>query len=321
MMEKSCTFFALLSLALVFLLSGCRANSPAPESEDKFYVYYRELGKTELFPVEAVLNSDIDKDNMVWSIYSHMAGGGDEASYSSAVPKSAELRDYRVEEGNLILNFSSEYTKLEKSEELIFRAALVRTFTQLPDISTVEIRVEGQPLVIGDTLVVGPQRGTDFVDIIGNGLSAYTRTEVTLYFSDETGTKLVPRKRIMTYSNASSLESQLMSSLIAGPDAEDDGAFRTLPVSVRCLSVSTVSGVCYVNLSDTMLSEATGVSPDVCIYSIVDSLTEIPGISSVQISINGSSNLIFMDRIDLKESLKQNLDLIMNVEETTKEEE
>ncbi len=319
-------FSVSLMILLLIFISLCSACSEKPSETTKdgsFYVYYRELGKSDLFPVEAVLGDSIDDDNLIWSVYSHMSSGGDEANYSSAVPKDIELRDYRIDDGNLVLNFDSTYLVLEKKEELLFRAALVSTFTQLPDISTVEIRVEGQPLVTAGTTVVGPQRGTDFVDIIGNGLNAYSRTEATLYFSDETGNLLVPRKRMLTYSNATTLESQVVNSLIAGPDAEDESAFRTIPVGVKNLSVSTIGGVCHVNLSDAMLSEASGVSPEVCIYSIVDSLTEISGINSVQISINGISNMVFMDRIDLKENLKQNLDLIVDPdtqEETVKEE-
>ncbi len=315
MMKRMMSGLLAAVLLIPVLFGACSGKRPQEQEEEKFYVYYIELGKASLCPVEAVLDNDINDSNLIWSIYTHMMTGGDEANYSSAVPKTAELRDYRYEEGNLILNFSSEYSKLEKKEELLFRAALVRTFTQLPDISTVEIRVEGQPLVIADTIVVGPQRGTDFVDVIGSSLNAYTRTEATLYFSDQTGTRLIPRTRTVTYTNATTLEAQVLNSLIAGPDAEDQDAYRTLPVTTKALSISTVSGVCNVNLSDTMLSEASGVSPEVCIYSIVDSLTEIAGINSVQISINGSSNLMYMDQIDLRENLKRNLDLILTEEE------
>ena len=315
MKHRKCLWILTAVLGSAFLLSSCAKQKTDVPEEDRFYVYYIELGQSALVPVEAVLDQGISEDNLVWSIYSYMMTGGDEARYTSAVPKIAELRDYRVEDGNLILNFSSDYSRLDKKEELLFRAALVKTFTQLEQISTVEIRVEGQPLLIGDSILTGPQRGTDFVDVIGNSLNAYQRTEVTLYFSDETGTRLIPRKRTLIYPNASPLETHVLNSLIAGPDAEDTLAYRTLPVTARALSVSTVSGVCHVNLSDTLLSEASGVSPEVCIYSIVDTLTEITGINSVQISVNGNSNLIFMDSVDLRENLKQNLDLILPDEE------
>ena len=310
----------LLAVLMVFC-TACSSNNQNVPAEDAFYIYYIELGKSELYPVEGILDSSVSDENMVESIFFHMKNGGDEANYTSAVPKNIELRSYRIDAGNLIMDFNSEYQNLEKKEEVLFRAALAKTFTQFEQIATVEIRIEGQPLMLSDSYVVGPQRGSEFVDIIGSGLSSYTRTEAVLYFSDESGTMLVERTRTLTYSNATTLESQVVNSLIAGPDAEDTGAFRTIPEGTKCLSVNLNGGVCYVNMSENLLDGGRGVSPEVCIYSIVNSLIELSGINSVQISVNGDSNIIFMDLIDLKENLKQNLDIIRPEESSEKAQE
>ena len=320
-MKKYCIPACILMLVSVLFLGACSREKTPPVEDDQFNVYYIEVGKSELYAVSAVLDENLGDDNLIPSVYAHMQTGGDEANYTSAVPQSVTMLNYSIEEGNLVLNFDAAYSALEKKDELIFRAALVKTFTQLEFVSTVEIRVEDQPLITDGVNIVGPQRGSDFVDVIGNSLNGYSRADVTLYFSDESGTRLVPRTRTIVYSNASTLESQVLNSLISGPDAEDEGAYRTLPANVRSLSVGTVAGVCSVNLSDAMLSEASGVSPEVCIYSIVNSLSEISGISSVQISINGSSNMVYMDQVDLSENLKQNLDLILAPEETSSEED
>ena len=300
---------------LVLVLASCQPKKDPIIEDDAFYLYYAEPGRAELIPVEAVFENDVNDSNMIYSVFTQMKNGADEANYRSVVPSELELLDYRLEEGNLILNFPSAYQDIEKKDELLLRAAIVKTFSQLDQVSSVEIRVEGQPLVIQGDYVVGAQRGSDFVDVLGNGLNTYKRQEVVLYFSDESGTALLPRTRTIVYSAASSLEQQVLNSLLAGPDAEDEEAFRTIPETVKTISVNTISGICYVNLSEAMLSENAGVSPEVCIYSMVDSLTALPGFNSVQLSINGSSNLIFMDRVDLSDSLRQNLDLIASEED------
>ena len=52
------------------------------------------------------------------------------------------------------------------------------------------------------------------------------------------------------------------------------------------------------------------------IYSIVNSLTEIPGISRVQILVNGETDLVYRESIRFDTIFSRNLDIIEeNIEE------
>ena len=65
----------------------------------------------------------------------------------------------------------------------------------------------------------------------------------------------------------------------------------TVPSGTKLISVSVVDGVCYVNLSDSFKNNKNPeVTEEVLLYSIVNSLTELQGVSKVQISINGSTD-------------------------------
>ena len=65
------------------------------------------------------------------------------------------------------------------------------------------------------------------------------------------------------------------------------------------------------DLTDSFVNSTdSSLLPEVTIYALVNSLTELSGITSVQITVNGSSAVRYMDVIDLSQPLKCNLDLV-----------
>ena len=57
--------------------------------------------------------------------------------------------------------------------------------------------------------------------------------------------------------------------------------------------------------------------PEIAVYSLVNSLTEIVGINAVSISVNGSSNVMFMDQFDLSAPLYRNTNFDLIPEESS----
>jgi hypothetical protein len=53
------------------------------------------------------------------------------------------------------------------------------------------------------------------------------------------------------------------------------------------------------------------IKEDVIIYSIVDSLTELDTINTVQIAVNGKTDITYRDKMSLGEYYKKNLDLVI----------
>ena len=64
------------------------------------------------------------------------------------------------------------------------------------------------------------------------------------------------------------------------------------------------------NFDDSFMTESTDVSPELEIYSIVNSLCELSYINKVQISINGETNVKFKDSISLEYTFTRNLDIV-----------
>lgn len=64
------------------------------------------------------------------------------------------------------------------------------------------------------------------------------------------------------------------------------------------------------NLDKGFLGQGYDVLEMVPVYSIVNSLTELPGISKVQILINGETNITYQESIRFETIFERNLDMI-----------
>ena len=71
------------------------------------------------------------------------------------------------------------------------------------------------------------------------------------------------------------------------------------------------NGTCYVNFDSSFVDSALNVSDYVPVYSVVNSLTELPNISRVVITVDGVSSMKFRD-ISLEDPFERNLDYVEN---------
>lgn len=76
------------------------------------------------------------------------------------------------------------------------------------------------------------------------------------------------------------------------------------------MNVTTKDGVCYVNLDTGFTGQGYDVLGTVTIYSIVNSLTELPGVTDVQILVNGETNISYKDNISLETIFQRNMEMI-----------
>ena len=101
-----------------------------------------------------------------------------------------------------------EYKKLSPSSEVLVRAAIVRTMTQLEGISYVSVTVGGEALTDSLGNVVGPMTADLFIDNAGNEINAYEKTRLLLYFTNEDGERLIGvQTKPVVYSSNISMES------------------------------------------------------------------------------------------------------------------
>ena len=90
--------------------------------------------------------------------------------------------------------------------------------------------------------------------------------------------------------------------------------YPTLNPETKVLSVTINDGICYVNLNETFLTQLNNASAEVVIYSVVNSLIELPSVNKVQISVNGKTDVLYRETVNLSTVFERNLDLVVNPE-------
>ena len=216
---------------------------------------------------------------------------------------------YRQEEQVLFLYFDAGYgsrVNMNPTREILCRAALAKTMTQIKGIDYISIYVADQPLLDSYGNPVGMVSGSDFVEGISD-INAYEKSQIKLFFTDETGERLVTENREVVHSINTSLERVIVEELIKGPAMT--GHHRTLPEDTGLLNVSLNENICYINFDAAFLNNTLEVKEYIPVYSIVNSLSEISTVSKVQITVNGSQDVMFRDVISLNTQFERNLEI------------
>lgn len=308
MMKRRNIFIILLLLCMSLLvgLIGCERKKEKPEGA--YSVYYLKQSGTELTQDFYVVQAE-EPENIVTELWNQFISVPEGEDNISAFPPNVSLLGVKIEDRVLYFDFSKEYRELEQEREVLLRAAIVLTFTQIPDVDSVAITIENQPLTDSTGNPIGVQTSSNFVDIFGKGLNSATRTTLTLYFSNETGDKLVKETREVAFESSYPVEQYVVNLLIEGP--KEEGHKATLPSNLKILGVSVKDNICYVNFDSSFVSNAlTDLKDYMSVYSVVNSLAELTGVRKVQISIDGATNVKFKDNISLAEPLDRNLDYV-----------
>lgn len=122
--------------------------------------------------------------------------------------------------------------------------------------------------------------------------------EVLLYFADANIVNLSSEKRI--FKNNDSLAESVVQAIIDGP--EDKDLCTLLPADTEIISVSVSGNLCTVDLNDEFTNFTGGTSMEnLAVYSVVNSICSIDGISRVKINIEGNKNAMFGGHYSLED--------------------
>lgn len=306
-MKKNIKFLLLLLLsAAVFLISGCAKWSKNEGEEGGYMIYYLNAAGNQLSG-SGYETLTIEKEALVQELLTRLNTVPADLDCQSAMPGRVEKMSYRIEENVLHLYADANYAMMNSVQEILCRAALTKTLTQIEGIDYLTIYCGDQPITDATGNPVGMLSASDFVDSIRN-VNSFEKTELTLYFANETGDGLVAEQREVMRSTNTSVERLIIEQLIEGPEKE--GSYATLPEDMKLLSISLNNSVCSLNFDAAFLNNSLDVREYIPIYSIVNSLSELSTVSRVQIRINGSEDAVFRDLIPLNTVFERNYDHI-----------
>ena len=306
-MKKIVSYMMTGILLLSFLLTGC--GSPEPQTGKKMSMYYINTAETKVEVHEQYLNTKTPEEQ-VDETMRYLSTTPEKLEYKAPLGMGFQVLDYEVEDGKILINVNKAYSELSPTTEVLVRAAIVRTLTQLPDVKYVGITVEDSQLYDNAGELVGWMNTDQFINNDGNEINTYELVKVKLYFANADGDKLIAAYREKHYSTNTPLERFVVEELITGPSGQIEGLYPVINPETKIVNILTKDGICYVNLDSNFLTVVNNVSTEVAVYAIVNSLVELDNINKVQILVNGEVPTTFSNS-----TFERNLDYVTTLEQ------
>ena len=310
-MNTTLNRFANLILCLMlvaFCLTSC-SNVQEEDDPNRVEVYYLKSDENGMVCENYHVCSDMsDTKAVIEELLAKMRTMPEKLEYEAPIYGPVNLVNYSLNGNVLTLDFASSYTTTEKTTEILDRAAMVRTLTQVPGVEYVTFTVERSPLLDGNGNIIGNMSADSFVYNAGNEINTYEKVELVLYFATDDGQELIPVYRSVVYNSNILMQRLVIEQLLKGPNT--DLAMATLNPQAKINSVSVRDGVCYVDFDEGILTKVGNADPKVALYSLVNTLCETADVNKVQISVNGQTSVTFMEKISLDKIFERNLDIV-----------
>ncbi len=297
----------LLMVAMLCVMTAC---GEAQEAGTPIEISYLNQSETQIIP-EVHYLQEIQTEARIVEVLTFLSDLPDSKELKPTLAGGIYIMSYTYDDGQVIVSLSDKYKELSKTTEVLTRAALVRSLTNIPGVEYVMLTVNGEPLVDSTGTAIGIMKADMFLDGAGTPFNSYEQTTIRLYFANETGDGLISINRNLLHnmdmSNVS-MEKLVIEQLIKGP--VNDSSYATVNPATKLLSVTVKDGICYVNLDSAFLTPVNNVTSEVAIYSVVNSLVELTNVNKVQISIDGNKDMKFREKYELSTVFERNLQII-----------
>lgn len=306
-MRKKYVVLAVLMLLTGILLAGCGAEA-LPEGT--FFISYldKEQTKTVRMAYEPVADTG-DTESFVKELIRVLSRDSGDVDYVRPIPEEVEVtRTLLKDDGDLKVYFNDAYHTMDAVQEILCRLALVQTLTQVDGVDRLEFFVGDEPLLDTRGNEVGEMTADDFVVNPGEQINSIQHATLDLYFSNPSGDGLVLETQRVYYNSNVSLEKLVIEHLLAGPKSSD--AIASIPQETSLVNVSVADRICYVSLDSGFKVQNYNVQEAIVIYSLVDSLTALPHIDKVQISVNGDTSGVYRESFLLSTIYEEDLSYV-----------
>lgn len=313
---KKCSF-VLIGIMILGTMVGCSNQKKEYSLEEKdgsYKVYYMDSSESKIV-CETFQPESEATEQLIWECIQVLKKEPKNITYKSVLPAPIDIVDFTLQEkGQLTLNFNEAYSTLNGISEILSRAAIVKTISQVEGVNYIEFYVNGQPLMLSADKSVGFMTPEDFIDNTGEETNFYQNATVTLFFATSEGKTLQEVRVNIVYDGTISMEQLIVQQLIAGPSSisgvNTDRVLATVPPNTKLIKISVKDGICYLDLSNEFIEKIPDISNEVAIYSIVNSLVELANIDKVQFSINGEQRAVYRDGMIFNVIFERNLDLV-----------
>lgn len=271
---------------------GNSSQTDGSEKDVRLKLYFPTIDNSRILTEEREVK--VKDDEVLMSALKALIAGPERTELRNPMPEGTEVLSIKKENNTAVVDLSKEYGMVNGLDEVVERISVVNTLTEIGGIEKVRILIEGKELV-------GPS-GEPFGELTRVALDSqgYPVTSgeksVTLYFSDMQAEYLVPEVRNIKLNDGEKVEkviSVVFEELKKGPASDEMGA--VIPENTRLLSAKIKDGVCTLDFSKEFVDNNMGSAGEMMtLYSIVNSMTEIPEVKKVQFLIEGTVREVYL---------------------------
>jgi germination protein M len=292
---KKKAVFLLVAVFLLASVAGCRREPVEPMTTETIQLFYGDAQGEKLVTEEREIRYGKCDDRYKIALEELIKGPAD-ASLTAPISRDTRVYGTILQRRDIIVNVSQEFAQFAGSiAEIIGVGTLVNTLTQFPDIDRVKILVEGEELITPGDFPYG------FLEPYPLDPSATTAREVLLYFANADATALLTERRVIQVpfrATNPEIARRVVEELIEGP--QTPALKRTIPPEVTVLSTAIAGGICHVDFSEEMHTRHSGgaTGEAFTITSLVYSLTELPFVQKVRLTVEGG--ILTIEHIELE---------------------
>lgn len=165
-MKKRKVFFVFLCcLSLLSVLAGCQKKEETKNQDHKkgTAIYYTNKNSTKLIAVKKDIKLKKNSQLAAEALIKEMQKNRKDSKYKVAIPEQVIINNIMVSNNIVLIDFSTGYKKISANEDLICRAGIVYTLTQLKDINYVSFSISGRTMLDTDGKAIGALGKESFV--------------------------------------------------------------------------------------------------------------------------------------------------------------
>ncbi len=307
-MKRTISVLSVLLIITSLVLSGCSILSflnTGNDEDSTAAVYYIDKNNSGLVAEKIKLPDTSKRSQLKFLLEKLISPDGIKISPLSS---ETEIESIDIHDEIAIVDFSNVFYDNDELKQALAPIAIAKTLCSTNYITGVKILVEGEDVLGADGKPLGIIYESDLV-LSENDPYGTQETSIVLYFADDMAEYLIPERRNVQIADSSTVEKAVVTELIGGP--KESGHNKTIPQETKLLSVETKNNVCFVNLSKDFVDKHSGgtAAELLTVYSIVNSLTELDTVDSVQFLIEGEKREEFI-HMSFNEPIVRNKSII-----------
>lgn len=318
-MKKKISIVILLSFLIITVLAIYSSQVEKEEVISKGTDIYFTDKITETLGVEKRNLTSVELSDKIVEVVSYIESGPTNVNFKKSffnkftvydnIVESIEINEdtedlYNLERVNVNVLLNENYNQLSNISKILTKTSITLSLTGLEGVDGVSFINDSAFIPVSSTLVDETYNNFSFTsqNIKSNPIISprnFIISDVLLYFkSPNESEDLVKEERHVSTDPNEAIEKYIVEELIKG---SKEGNVNLIPSDTKLLNISVDNNTAFVDLSSEFID---GQSTDtrnqiLSVYSIVNSLTELSKIESVQILIEAKRYPGFAGELDL----------------------